>query len=120
MAGLGIRLFTDEDVSWTIAADLLALGYDVESCKAAKRGAQRIPDYSQLMYACQERRAILTFNRKDFEILHQEYQDNGWFHPGIIWCDQLSDKDELKRRVKLHLDSVAPSAQENKFLELSR
>ena len=118
MAGLGIRLFTDEDVTWRIAAALQAQGYDVESTKGAKRARQRIPDYSQLKYAIQEGRAILTFNRDDFVQLHHQWQVNGWTHRGIIVADQISDLGELTRRVKLHLDTVHPTAQENQVLEL--
>lgn len=118
MAGLGIRLFTDEDVTWRVATALRAQGYDVESTKDAKRGAQRIPDYSQLKYAMQEGRAILTFNRADFQQLHLQWQANGWVHHGIIVAGQISDRGELTRRVKLHLDSVDPAAQANRVLDL--
>ena len=108
MAGLGIRLFTDEDVTWQVADALWPQGYDVESTKGAKRGAQRIPDFSQLKYAVQEGRAILTYNRADFEQLHLHWQANGWTQHGIIVSAQVSDLGELTRRVKLHLDSVDP------------
>jgi hypothetical protein len=67
MAGLGIRLFADENISWRVVASLKLDGYDVEICKEAKRGSQRIPDYSQLRYAVLEGRAILTLDRDDFE-----------------------------------------------------
>ena len=118
MAGLGIRLFTDEDVTWRVAATLRPQGYDIESTRDAKRGAQRIPDYSQLKYAMQEGRAILTFNRSDFEQLHLQWQANGWTHYGIIVAGQITDVHELTRRVKLHLDTVDPAAQANRVLEL--
>ena len=119
MAGLGLRLFTDEDITWRVAAHLRPMGYDIESCKDAKRGAQRVPDYSQLKYAMQEGRAILTFNRHDFEQLHLEWQAKRWQHPGIIISGQISDLAELIRRVQLHLDTVDPTAQVNQVLELA-
>ena len=118
MAGRGIRLFTDEDVTWRVAANLEHLGYDVESTKRAKRGAQRIPDYSQLKYAMQEGRAILTFNRADFEQLHHDWQARGWKHPGIIVSNQVPDLAELTRRVRLHLDTTDPPDQFNQVREL--
>jgi hypothetical protein len=106
-------------ITWRLAARLQPLTYDVESCETAKRSRQRIPDYSQLMYAIQEDRAMLTFNRQDFEQLHLQWQASARQHPGIIWSGQISDFDELVRRVKLHLDTVPPAAQRSRFMRLS-
>ncbi len=44
MAGLGIKLFIDEDVQQDLADALRQRGYDAERCLEAGRHNQRIPD----------------------------------------------------------------------------
>ncbi len=51
MAGVGVRLFTDEMVDPRLALALRERGYDAESCLEAGRANQKIPDEAQLLYA---------------------------------------------------------------------
>ena len=60
MAGLGIRLYTDEMIDVRLARALRSRGYDVESCQDAGRSNQGIPDEEQLAYAAGLGRAIYT------------------------------------------------------------
>ena len=69
MAGLGVRLFTDEMISSDVAAGLRLRGYDVESCEEAGRARQSISDDEQLAYATAAQRAIFSFNMGDFSRL---------------------------------------------------
>lgn len=118
MAGLGIRLFTDEMIFPSLAPELRRLGYDAESCPEAKRSYQKISDYSQLAYATQEDRTILTFNRRHFVRLDRDWHARGRRHGGIIISDQVSDFHELVRRVRLHLDTVEDRVQRGRLLWL--
>jgi uncharacterized protein with PIN domain len=118
MAGLGIRLFTDEMINPRLATRLRRLGYDVESCQQAGRANQRISDHDQLVYAASQARAILTFNAGDFELLDRRWKVRGWQHSGIVVSAQIIDLAELTRRMQLHLDTVAPAVQQDSVLEL--
>jgi len=62
VAGLGIRLFTDEMIDPDLAIALRRLGYDAESCQEAQRHNRKLSDEDQLDYAAGEGCAILTFN----------------------------------------------------------
>lgn len=120
MAGLGIKLFTDEMIDPRLAVALRRQGYDVESCHEAGRSNQGIADRRQLSYATQQGRAILTFNRRDYRQLHRAWQAARRAHAGIIVSGVVIDPQELVRRVKLHLDVVGPDDQVNRVLLLAR
>jgi hypothetical protein len=55
-----IKLFTDEHVHSGLAATLRQRGYDVVGCHEMHRGNQGIADESQLIYATEHGRALLT------------------------------------------------------------
>jgi predicted nuclease of predicted toxin-antitoxin system len=118
MAGLGIRVFTDEMVSPRLAHRLVAQFYDVVCCRDRGRSNKRIPDSEQLKYASQEGRAIFTFNATEFAAIHQIWLSTGNTHSGIIISEEIDDIAELERRVKRHLDMVDPQAQSNHLIRL--
>ena len=118
MAGLGIRLFTDEMITNRLARELRRRGYDVESCQEARRSDQRIPDQDQLQYATLQGRAILTFNTGDFVRLEQQLKAEGRGHAGIIVSPRIDDPGTLLRCVQRHLDTVEPGIQDNTLLWL--
>ncbi len=120
MAGLGIRLYTDEMIDIRLARELRSRGYDAESCQEAGRHNQGIPDPDQLAYATQQGRAILSFNIADYLALDSRWKDAGLEHQGIIISPRLLDLGELLRRVIWHLDHVAPVDQHNTVLWLGR
>jgi predicted nuclease of predicted toxin-antitoxin system len=119
MAGRGILIFTDEMVNPRLATALLRLGYDAESCQRAGRANQGISDEDQLAYASQQGRAILTFNVADFERLDRRWKARGLVHHGIIVSAQITDLQELIRRVQLHLDTYSSLNQHNAVRELA-
>ncbi len=119
MAGLGITLYTDEDVHAPLAATLLRRGYDAVSCLEAGRSNQRIPDAEQLAYAVLHGRAILTFNATDFIQLDHDWKAAGRSHAGIIVAPRIDDLGELLRRVVRHLDIVSPELQRDTLLWLT-
>jgi len=79
---LYVRLYFDEDVSASIVDNLRQRSFDVTSARDV--GRLRLDDASQLAFAADEGRAIVTHNRLDFERLHQRYFSEGREHHGII------------------------------------
>lgn len=106
MAGLGLRLYTDEDVTSVLAEQLRRRGYDVVSCLAAGNAGQRRSDEWQLSYPAQQGRAILTHIIADFVALGRRWSEQGRAHRGIILAEQTIPIGELVRRTQLHLDTV--------------
>ena len=118
MAGLGIKVFCDEDLPHQLAAELRGRGYDAESCVEVGRHNRRIPDEDQLAYAAHAGRAILTFNSRDYVPLAGAWAGIGKRHSGIIVSPQIADFGDLLRRVMRHLDHVDPATQADTVLWL--
>ena len=118
MAGLGVRLFTDEMLSPDLARELRHRGYDVLSCHEAGRANQAISDEAQLDYATQNGRAILTFNARHFIGLDQQWRARQQPHGGIVVSPRIADLGLLLRCVARHLDTYSPAAQRNLLLWL--
>jgi uncharacterized protein with PIN domain len=119
MAGLGIRLYTDEHIHIDLARALRERGYDAESCQEADRANQRLPDEAQLAYAARQGRAILTFDVVDYSRLEHTWKAVGQKHAGIILAQEITDFGTLLRRVQRHLDSVDPAVQDDTLLWLA-
>ena len=120
MSGLGIRLYTDEDVDVGLAEQLQRQGYDALSCRDAGNHNQELSDDWQLHYATSQQRAIMVYNASDFVALDAEWKGQGLEHWGIIVAEQRLYIGELIRRVRLHLDTVHPEQQYNTLLYLVR
>lgn len=121
MAGLGVRLFTDEMITPRLAIELQRQGYDVLSCRAAGRASQKISDADQLAYATGQGRAVYTFNATDFDRIDREWNAAGRPHAGIIVSEDLNaDFPQMVHRLKRHLDMVSPQVQHSRYLLLSR
>lgn len=82
LLSLYVRLYLDEDVSVEIGHNLRTRGFDVLSTRDAMRLSR--DDTDQLSFAVSQQRALITHNREDFEIQHQEYLNAGISHYGII------------------------------------
>jgi hypothetical protein len=63
--------------------------------KEAGKAGQKIPDDQVLVHAVSLGRAVLTFDRWDFAILHKKNP----MHHGIIICTRDDDVDALARRI---------------------
>lgn len=118
MSGLGIKLYTDEDVDADLAIQLEKQGYDVLSCTAAGNAHQALDDEWQLRFAVAAGRAILVHNIADYVALDDVWKRRGAEHCGIIFVEQSVPIGELVRRTKLHLDTCSPEYQFNLGLYL--
>src|SRR5580692_11058815 len=85
-----VRLYFDRHIMRRLAVDLRGRGFDVLTTEEA--GNDTASDEQQLMFATAERRAILTFNIRDFAPLHDHWQASGRTHAGIIVSRQLGSR----------------------------
>jgi len=81
-----MRLYLDEDVHKKVATTLRLRGYDVISAHEIKKWGVR--DREQLDFAISQKRAIFTFNVRDYVILHKQCLKSSKKHYGIIISKQ--------------------------------
>jgi hypothetical protein len=99
VTGLFARLYLDEDVSARAAEIIAARGFDVLSTvKAGRMGA---PDRDQLDFAASQDRVLVTHNRRDFELLVQEYFAHGLRHAGLLMAVRRPPRDLAMRVLAL-------------------
>jgi predicted nuclease of predicted toxin-antitoxin system len=97
-----VRLYLDRHIMPRLAIDLRGRGYDVQTTEEA--GKNTASDDEQLAFATAERRAILTFNIRDFAPLHEARQAAQQPHAGIIVSQQLGSREYgllLQRMLRL-------------------
>ncbi|HEY1717923.1 MAG TPA: DUF5615 family PIN-like protein [Verrucomicrobiae bacterium] len=94
-----LRIFLDEDVHAALAAALRKRGHDAVLALEEKRLG--LSDESQLNFATQENRCLVTFNVGDFVRLHNRWIDAGREHAGIIVSKQLPVGEMLRRLLAL-------------------
>ena len=80
--GLFVRLYFDRHIMARLAIDLRSRGYDV--LRTEEAGLDTASDEDQLAFATGERRAIPTFNIRDFAPLHTRWLAAGQSHAGIV------------------------------------
>lgn len=116
MAGLGVRVYTDEMISSALSVELRKRGYDALSCHEAGRSNQRLSDPAQLAVAASEGRAILTENVRDYVPLDVQRKRRSRTHAGIMLYADDPPLGELLRRVIAHLDAFPSDVQRDTVL----
>ena len=91
LEALFVRLYLDRHIMTRLAVDLRGRGYDIVTTEEA--GKDTASDEEQLAFATGEKRAILTFNIRDFAPLHEAGQAAGRPHAGIIVSRQLGSRE---------------------------
>jgi predicted nuclease of predicted toxin-antitoxin system len=94
-----ITAYVDEDVPLSFAEALRNRGVDCITTQEA--GNKGLSDREQLAFSAGKNRAIVTHNKKDFILLHNEYARSGTAHSGIVVADQLPVGQTLRRFMKL-------------------
>ena len=89
------RLYADENFPLPVVEALRTLGHDVLTIHEAGKAHQRYPDISVLADATADTRAILTYNRKHFRLLHNQSAN----HSGIILCTYDPDFARQAHRI---------------------
>src|SRR5262245_34201280 len=97
-------LYADEDFRYGVVERLRRLGHDVLTVQEAGRRAS--PDPQGLADATVAGRAVLTYNRWDFERLHRKSPS----HAGIISCTPDDDLDALTARIDAAIAPAGPLA----------
>lgn len=96
----------------TVARALRERGYDAISTPEAGNLGQTDPE--QLRYAISQQRSILTFNVRDFVILHDEYLQKNAEHWGIIVSKRLPIGEIVKRMLHM-MNSVTADEMWNRL-----
>jgi hypothetical protein len=113
MAGLGIRIYLDENVNLPVTRLLRQRGYRVTH--ALLEGNVQVPDEQHLRWATAHGYAVVTHDFADFARLHTEFLQRQEQHEGIILVP-LRPLAELVARLCKHLDSYSPAAQRGNLL----
>lgn len=90
-------LYSNENIPLAVVDELRRLGHDVLTTYEAGKANKAIPDEDVLSFATEQKRCVLTLNRRDFRRLHQ--QTNG-AHAGIIMC--TADRDYTGQAKRIH------------------
>ncbi len=91
------QLYSNENFPFPVVEALRVLGHDVLTSLEAGKAGLSIPDDQVLQFAAQERRALLTINRKHFIRLHTMKFD----HAGLIICTYDPDFNRQAARIDL-------------------
>jgi hypothetical protein len=94
-----LRFFTDEDVYGAIAPALCRSGFDAISTPGAGRLGQS--DDSQLLWAAEQGRVLVSFNVAHFAGVHASWLRHGQHHAGIVVSVQRPIGDLLRRLIHL-------------------
>jgi len=89
------RLYTNENFPYPCAEILRTLGHDVLTVRNSGNSNKGMTDEEVLFFAKNEKRVVVTMNRKHFILLHKKHPD----HYGIIVCTYDPDFDGLATRI---------------------
>ena len=91
------RIYSNENFPLPVVERLRELGHDVLTTLDAEQNNQALPDEDVLAFATDQRRAVLTLNRRHFVRFHSIQSD----HQGIIVC--TFDADFLSQAERIHV-----------------
>jgi predicted nuclease of predicted toxin-antitoxin system len=90
-----LKLLLDEDVYLQLSIALRRRNYDVIHVQECNR--KGFSDIEQLNYAIEEERCIITFNIKDYILLHNKYNNENIEHFGIIVTPKRDIRELISR-----------------------
>jgi len=97
-----VRLYANENFPLPVVVALRAMGHDALTTQDAGKSDQEIPDDEVLSFAVEERRIVLTLNRRDFIRLHRSQPK----HYGIIVCTFDADFPGQAQRIHTALSEA--------------
>ncbi len=107
-----IKLLLDEDVQLAVAHALRQRGYDAYHTQELSQKGKS--DDEQLQFSAKQGRCLVTYNVKDFVLLHNEYLGSGKEHFGIIVSKHLPIGETLRRLLHV-LQSLSKNAIKNQI-----
>ena len=94
-----LSFYLDENIQSALAEAFKTRGIDaLTTQQAGNVGAE---DIRQLAYAAGKERTILSYNKRDFALIHYRWMRIGRSHAGIVLSDQLAIGVILRRLMKL-------------------
>jgi hypothetical protein len=107
-----VSFYFDEHIQAALAEALKTRGVDVLTTQEA--GNVGVEDLRQLVYAAKNDRTMLSYNKRDFAVIHYQWMKIGRSHAGIILSDQLPTGVILRRMMKLYY-SLDQDAMKNRL-----
>jgi predicted nuclease of predicted toxin-antitoxin system len=95
-----LTFYFDENIQTALADAFKTRGIDVATTREA--GNAGIEDIRQLAYAAKKGRTIISYNKRDFALIHYQWMRIGRTHSGIVLSDQLPIGIILRRLMKLY------------------
>jgi len=95
-----VSFYFDEHIQAALAEALKTRAVDVLTTQEAWNIG--VEDLQQLAYATKNDRAILSYNKRDFALIHYQWMRIGRSHAGMILSDQLPIGVILRRIMKLY------------------
>ena len=99
-----IKLLLDEDVHASLGQALCKRGYDAVHVQEIQR--KGYSDLEQLEFAVAQGRCLVTFNVRDFVLLHNEFVVNDQEHAEILVGAQMPI-GEVIRRILIVLNTIS-------------
>ena len=87
---MSLTFLIDEDLSPDVAEGLRRRGIDAVAVQDLGLANARVPDEAHLEAATAAGRAVVTYNRADFQALDAQWRLQGRDHAGILWCSERS------------------------------
>lgn len=109
-----VKLYFDEDMSAILAARLRKAGWDVLTTHQAHRRSS--DDQSQLQFATNQQRILVTRNYADFQRIHTDSLTAGASHAGIIICFWHPNPQKMQTKLLEVLKTTPPDQWENQLL----
>jgi predicted nuclease of predicted toxin-antitoxin system len=97
-----MRFYSNENFPLMVVKYLRELGHDVLTTLDAGQANQGISDEDVLAYSVENKRAVITLNRKDFIKLHKLKDE----HCGIVVCKVDSNYEEMAKRIHKELEDI--------------
>ncbi|MFQ5752550.1 MAG: DUF5615 family PIN-like protein, partial [bacterium] len=110
------KIHLNEHLSPRLASQLQKHGFNRTTSQETKLLSQS--DEKQLAFAVSQKRALVTFNIRDFSRLHEKYQANGDKHWGIIFSTREPINVLFHRLLRL-LNSVSAEELKNQIRGLN-
>ncbi len=85
-----LAFLLDEDISYRVADGLRQRAIDAVSVHEVGRANLRVSDEDQLVYATEQARVLVTYNRADYQALDGFWRAQARHHAGILWCAERS------------------------------
>lgn len=85
-----MKLLLDEMISPRVSRELRHGGFDVVAVKADRPELEALADAEVLRHAAAERRAVVSDDILDFQLIHNRMLAEGEKHYGILFTDDVA------------------------------